>query len=273
MPPDPEGPAGARSLEERIVIDAPAEVVWRALTDAEELMRWFPLEATVKPGTGGTMWLSWGGQSGGTARIEVWEPNRRLRTVEPRRDAAGRLVELVVDYFIEGEGGRTTLRVVHAGFGAGAEWDEEYDGTGRGWRYELRGLRHYLSRHRGMPRRVAWVAARTSLAPEACYARIMGPTGLAREGGVTGVAEGDAYRIVGTAGAFEGVVLVNRPPLDFAGTAANLNDALLRYEFYGGSPRLWVATWGVDESVVRGLEAGLREIIVRAVPPGALEPA
>jgi hypothetical protein len=41
------------------------------------------------------------------------------------------------------------LRVVHAGFGIGAEWDEEYDGTVRGWRYKLRGLRHYLSRHGG----------------------------------------------------------------------------------------------------------------------------
>ncbi len=200
MDPDSVDPGAPRSLEERIVIDAPAEAVWRALTDAEELMRWFPLEATVEPGAGGSMWLSWGGQNGATARIEVWEPNRHLRTVEPRRDSAGRLVELVVDYFIEGEGGRTTLRVVHAGFGAGAEWDEEYDGTSRGWRYELRGLRHYLSRHRGMPRRVAWVAAPTSLSPDVCYARIMGPTGLAREGGVAGLGEGDAYRIVGTAG-------------------------------------------------------------------------
>ena len=280
MAPDPQGPAPGResepgrgrSLEERIVIDATAEAVWRALTDAEELMRWFPLEARVEPGTGGTMWLSWDGPNGATARIEVWEPNRRLRTVEPRQDAAGRPVELVVDYFIESEGGRTTLRVVHSGFGAGADWDAEYDGTGRGWRYELRGLRHYLHRHRGMPRRVAWVAARTSLSPEACYAGIMG-AGLAQEGAVTGLDEGDPYRIVGGAGAFEGIVLVNRPPLDFAGTVANLNDALLRYEFYSGSPRLWVATWGVDETVVRGLEARLREIIVRAVPPEALKPA
>ena len=274
MPPDPKepGPGPGRSLEERIVIDAPAETVWRALTDAEELMRWFPLEAKVEAGAGGTMWLSWDSPNGATARIEVWEPNRRLRTVEPRRDGAGRPVELVVDYFIESEGGRTTLRVVHSGFGAGADWDTEYDGTKRGWRYELRGLRHYLNRHRGMARRVAWVAARTSLSPEACYAGIMG-AGLAREGEVTGLDEGDAYRIVGGAGAFEGIVLVNRPPLDFAGTVANLNDALLRYEFYGGSPRLWLATWGVEESVVRALEARLREILVRAVPPGALKPA
>ena len=269
---EPEKAVATRSLEERIALDASVEIVWRALTDAEELVRWFPLHATVEPGVGGTISLAWGEPGAGTAMIEVWEPNRRLRTLERRRDTAGRLVEIVVDYFIESDGGRTILRIVHSGFGAGAEWDVEYDGTVRGWRYELRSLRHYLSRHRGMPRRVAWVAARTSLSPEVCYKQVMGPTGLARDGRLTGLREGDAYRIAGSAGVFEGLVLVNRPPLDFAGTVTNLNDALLRYEFYGGSPRLWVATWGVDEAVVRGLEGRLRAIIAQAVPPAAFEP-
>lgn len=44
-------------------------------------------------------------------------------------------------------------------------------------------------------------------------------------------------------------------------------------EQQGLARMIWVATWGVDESVVRGLEARLREIIVRAVPPEALKPA
>ena len=250
-----------RALEDRIVLDASVEAVWRALTDAEELMRWFPLGASVEPGEGGTIRLSWGESRAGVATIAIWEPNRRLRTVESRRDKAGRLVEIAVDYFIEAEGGRTTLRVVHAGFGSGAEWDEEYDGTVRGWRYELRGLRHYLKCHRGEARRVAWAAGRTSLSPQASYARCMGPAGLAREGAVEGVREGEAYRIAGTAGVFEGQVLVNRPPLDFAGTVTNLNNGLLRYEFYGGSARLWLATWGVDERAVRGVESRFREIM------------
>jgi uncharacterized protein YndB with AHSA1/START domain len=251
-----------RSHEERIALaDVPPEVVWRALTDAEELARWFPLAARVEPGVGGAISLSWGQQGTETAVIEVWEPNRRLRTVDRRRDAAGRVVEIAVDYLIAVEGGQTTLRVVHAGFGAGAEWDQEYDGTVRGWGYELRGLRHYLIRHRGTDRRVAWASAPTSLAPEASHALALGPDGLIREGSLIGLGEGDGYRIEGAAGAFQGRVLVNRPPLDFAGTVANLNDGLLRYEFYGGSVKLWVATWGVDEPLVGRLEAQLRAVI------------
>jgi uncharacterized protein YndB with AHSA1/START domain len=266
------GPPG-RALEDRIVVAAPAEAVWRALTDAEELMRWFPLRATVEPGEGGTISLSWGESGTGIATIAIWEPSRRLRVLEQRRDAKGRLVEIAVDYFIEAAAASTTLRVVHSGFGPGAEWDEEYDGTARGWAYELRGLRHYLSWHAGEPRRVAQAAVRTASSPGACYARIMGLAGLARTGTLAGLREGEAYRIAGAAGVFEGQVLVNRPPLDFAGTVTNLNDALLRYEFYGGSTKLWLATWGLDEAVVRGLESRFQEIMVRAAGPASADPA
>jgi hypothetical protein len=34
-----------------------------------------------------------------------------------------------VDYFIESRGGTTVLRLVHSGFGRGANWDAEYDAT------------------------------------------------------------------------------------------------------------------------------------------------
>ena len=39
-----------RVIEKQIRIAAPTDVVWKALTDAEELTRWFPLDAKVKPG-------------------------------------------------------------------------------------------------------------------------------------------------------------------------------------------------------------------------------
>ena len=43
----------------------------------------------------------------------------------------------------------TTLRLVHSGFGPGADFDEEYDGISQGWPVELRSLRHYLENHAG----------------------------------------------------------------------------------------------------------------------------
>jgi uncharacterized protein YndB with AHSA1/START domain len=42
-----------RRVEREIEINAVVEDVWKALTDANELARWFPLEARVTPGVGG----------------------------------------------------------------------------------------------------------------------------------------------------------------------------------------------------------------------------
>lgn len=41
-----------------IEIDATPERVWKALTDAADLVRWFPLEAKVEPGEGGGIYMS-----------------------------------------------------------------------------------------------------------------------------------------------------------------------------------------------------------------------
>jgi len=38
-----------RAIDLSIVIDAPVEVVWEAISSAEELVRWFPLEAELEP--------------------------------------------------------------------------------------------------------------------------------------------------------------------------------------------------------------------------------
>jgi uncharacterized protein YndB with AHSA1/START domain len=55
-----EEPKKERRLEKEIEIAVPIEEVWKALTDANELARWFPLEARVTPGLGGNIFVSWG---------------------------------------------------------------------------------------------------------------------------------------------------------------------------------------------------------------------
>src|SRR5690242_3054080 len=73
-----------RSITIETEVAASPERVWQALTIPEELMRWFPLEAKVVPGLGGTMTLSWGYPVVAESTIDVWEPGRRLRTTESR---------------------------------------------------------------------------------------------------------------------------------------------------------------------------------------------
>ena len=60
-----------RTIERTIEIDAPTDVVWKALSEAQELVRWFPLQAEIEPRVGGRYWMSWGGEYEGEHRIEI----------------------------------------------------------------------------------------------------------------------------------------------------------------------------------------------------------
>lgn len=168
-----------RCQEHVIEIDAPVEAVWKALTEAEELTHWYVQEAEVEPGVGGRMWVSFGEGMAGSARIEIWEPGKRLRLSllapsegeEGERGEGGEKGErdegdaesdatgippltspIIEDYFLETRGGVTVLRLVTSGIPDTSDWDGFYDGTNRGWELFFRTLRHYLEKHAGKPR-------------------------------------------------------------------------------------------------------------------------
>lgn len=260
-----------RAFAMTIDIDAPLEDVWKALSDARELVRWFPTDARVRPGAGGSVWVSWNGAWAWEMRIAIWEPGRHLRLLQqqatpfdidgqPVREASVPPVEVALDFYLEGEGGRTRLRLVHSGFGRGAAWDDEIEGVSRGWGYELRGLRHYLARHKGTDRRVAWARAKTALDVERAWSLVTGPDGLAREGRMADLGEGDRYRILTAEGdLFEGRVLQCQPPWDFSGTVSGLNDSVLRVanERFTGrtASNVWLYGYGLDAVQVDGMQA------------------
>ncbi len=245
-----------RTVETQIVIDAPVEAVWKALTEAGEITRWFAPEAKSTPGVGGVIWLSWGAPWEGENKIEIWEPNRHLRTTwpfappPPPGEESSPPLPLTVDYYLESRGGKTVLRLVHSGFGFGAGWDDEYDGVRRGWRFELASLRHYLERHRGTPRVLGYARKRIGLSTEEAWQRLMSPAGLLARGSLEGLREGDPYSITTATGdEFRGRVHVYAPPRDFSGTVENLNDALFRLgiEPFGEGAQgvwIWLAAYG-----------------------------
>lgn len=265
---DSKAAPATRSVEAAMEIAAPVDAVWKALTDAAELTRWFPFEARVEPGAGGSIWLGWGDIATWDSRIEVWEPNRHLRTAfTPKSaDSSAANVGQAVDYYLEARGGGTYLRLVHSGFGPEATWDEEYDGVRRGWQYELRSLRHYLQVHRGTIRRVAWAAVTLEVPWEEAWQRLMSRNGIRREGEVEGLREGDRYSILIASGqALRGVVQVLNAGMDFAGTVENLNDGLFRVgvesAHQGLTAMLWLATYGLPQSRVDELQAGLAQVL------------
>ena len=253
--------ATKRVVEREITIDAPVDAVWKALTDADELTRWFPTHARVTPGEGGAIWMCWEDHYDAESAIEIWEPNRHLRARFPAERP-----QLATDYYLEGRGGGTVLRVVTSGFGSGEDWDEMFAGVKHGWAFELRGLQHYLENHRGHSRAVAWANTPTGLTNEEAWSRLTKPGGWLNPDGELNVTESGSYSLrTATGEHMAGTVQAWSPPRQFVGTVDGLNNAMFRMELEGtsGSVRLmlWLSTYDVPEADVHAIQTRWREYV------------
>lgn len=261
----------SRKIEQSYEIEAPVEAVWKALTDAEELTNWFPLEARVEPGQGGSIWMSWqDGEYANEGEIEDWRPNERLCIVHRLPDAkTGETVTVAQEFRIESRGGTTTLRLVHSGFGEDESWDDLYDATVRGWSFELRGLKHYLERHRGTRRVVAHARRHVSCALEEAWRKLTSRDGLAAEGRLAGLGAGDRMELCTANGlALNGPVWIHAPPRDLAAIIENLKDSYLRLrcDTFCGEPGkkgvdLWLSTYGLPRAEVESLTRSFDELL------------
>lgn len=265
-------PKATRTVRDEIEIAAPVEAVWRALTEAEELVRWFPLEAKVTPGTGGNIWLRWDDLATWDQRIQLWEPNHHLRTTYTK-DIGPTPVEIAIDFHLEARAGGTVLRVVHSGFGPDASWDEEYHGVRLGWRYELNSLRLYLERHPGVARSVAWATTALRVSSEEAWQTLMGPEGILAEGSLAGLQPDEPYSFRSATGlVLKGVVRTLSPPFEFSGTVENLSDSLLRVavEHVSADPvaLIWLATYGLSQVKVDELQMTFKKLLEQLFDKG-----
>lgn len=140
----------SRSHHFEVEIQASPEEVWDLITTGEGIKRWFAPEASVTPGEGGKIFLSWGPGMEGEAPITIWEPGRRFGWKEQHGDAPPKTVEMILE---AKSGGTTILRLVHSGFGADASFDNEYDSTLGGWRSFLRLIQHECAENQSLPAR------------------------------------------------------------------------------------------------------------------------
>ncbi|HKO58813.1 MAG TPA: SRPBCC domain-containing protein [Thermoanaerobaculia bacterium] len=240
-----------KKIEKEVIIKATPEEVWRALTAAEELKRWFPLDARVTPGPGGAIMFSFGEGMEWESPIDVWEPNRHLRTVSEYGAQ-----KMAVDYYLEGRGGETVLRFVHSGFADDA-WDDELDTMSAGWATFLANLRHYLERHPGQPRTVAYYRHPVvELDRETAFARVLEAMNIRRDG--------NRY----TSDWGSGDILVDRPPINFTGTVEKWDDASLMIEIEPGRgrcrPAIWVSLYGEEQSKAPELQERVKGLLEKA---------
>ena len=236
------GRGGTRQQTHEIVIDAPIEAVWKAIADGEELTRWFVEEATVEPGVGGTITISWGGDEKSSGRIEVWEPNRKLRKkLEPFDMGAAKpdpAVPMIDEYTIERRDGKTVLRLVSSGIPDTPEWDGFYNGTDSGWGSFFRTLKHYLEHHSGKPRTTITVVGKLPGSLEDGWARLTGPAGF----GFQPVA-GQSFSTTTSAGdSLHGTTVFVKEPGMLELSISELDEAFLAHSMAGAGPSHYVYT-------------------------------
>jgi uncharacterized protein YndB with AHSA1/START domain len=280
-----------RRAEVELDLDATLEDAWRAITDARELARWFPLEARVEPGAGGTMEWIWADKFHWTTRIETWQPPRLLRLVqdaERPHDVEGRQTQdqsvaparMVIEFLLETSQGRTHLRLVHSGFGAGAAWDDELESVRNGWATELRNLALYLARHRGKDRHVAWATGSTAEPQAAVWRRLLGPGGFAIE--AHRLAAGEPFTLRTPGGdTLSGIIQLHIPDREFLGIARELDDGVFRLGTWAAAGatgvHVWLATWSPElEGKTAALGATAQRFLDRtfaaaATPAGTRE--
>jgi uncharacterized protein YndB with AHSA1/START domain len=104
-------------IEREVLIEAPVEVVWRLVTEPDQLAQWFAdrVDLVVEPGARGFMEF---GDQGGPVAVEAVEPPERFafRWNYPRGAEPEPGNSVLVEFTLTPEGSeRTRLRVTESG--------------------------------------------------------------------------------------------------------------------------------------------------------------
>jgi uncharacterized protein YndB with AHSA1/START domain len=104
-------------IEREVLIEAPVEVVWRTITEPEQITRWFAdrVELVLEPGGRGYMGF---GDQGGPVVVETVDPPRRFsfRWNHPNGEEPVSTTSVLVEFTLTPDGAeRTRLRVCESG--------------------------------------------------------------------------------------------------------------------------------------------------------------
>lgn len=116
-------------IEREVVIDAPVDVVWRTITEPDQITRWFAdrVELDLKPGGHGYMGF---GDQGGPLVVERVDPPTRFsfRWNHPAGEEPSPHNSMLVEFTLEPDGReRTRLKVAESGLELHSWPDAEKD--------------------------------------------------------------------------------------------------------------------------------------------------
>ncbi|HUG27349.1 MAG TPA: SRPBCC domain-containing protein [Gemmatimonadales bacterium] len=247
-----------------IYLDVSRREVWKALTDAVELQRWFALTARVVPGSTGRMDLIWPGGAGTRLRILAWTRHSHLRLQQVGEALDGP----ILDFQLRSTGTTTRMRVARES-GPGP-WPTTGPLSARDgeWEFTLIGFRHYLHHHRGADRSVVVASRCVPGNVRYAWAAMTGPGGLFGPRGLLDFIPGRRFRMgLGSEEALlRGRQMACQPPWRLLGVlespAQGLVTCQLSYVSEDESRlSLTASGWRLDQAGTAGLEAVVQGIV------------
>ncbi len=139
----------ADEIRRELVVDAPIERVWSALTEADELAGWFGDSAAIDLRPGGRATIGWSDfDSVAECIVEtVDRPTRFSFRWEALKDTPVETASTLVEFTLRSEGNKTHLTMVESGFASLPDdvYEERIAENSSGWDAELKELADYVA--------------------------------------------------------------------------------------------------------------------------------
>jgi uncharacterized protein YndB with AHSA1/START domain len=136
-----------RGYAHRVDILADAREVWRALTENQQLTQWCSPDADIRARAGGSFRASVDRVTEFEARIDLFEPQRRLRLIYlPARELPRADSVMIDDFILEQVQGGTIVRLLGSGVPATLEWDTQYRRLRMSWQAAMTRLKVFVEK-------------------------------------------------------------------------------------------------------------------------------
>jgi uncharacterized protein YndB with AHSA1/START domain len=127
-------------------VNAPAPLVWTALTTSSSLSQWCAPGAEIDARPGGLFRASVDRVTEFEGHIDVYMPQRRMRLLYLPSPALPPESAIVDDFVLDATEKCTIVRLLGSGIPAGAEWDEMYLRLRTAWERAMSRLKVHVER-------------------------------------------------------------------------------------------------------------------------------
>lgn len=133
-----------RTIKQQTFIHAPADKVFRALTDPRLLKKWFLQSARIYPRKGGNYTFTWQGGYSHSGKVLAYARHKSLSLSWPAYWKGKPLGTTRASFRLRPKDSGTVVTMTHSGFKNGDKWIQTYGGTCSGWAYFLTNLKSVL---------------------------------------------------------------------------------------------------------------------------------